>query len=613
VLFLAAAMFAAGVAVAAVPSKKPAAEKIASLIEQADKKPGMIGSFIGKITAGRRLGEDDAARYAHIFAFQDVGDFAMADEEIAKLDDARLMGHVLYQRYMHADYKADYNELAQWMKHYADHPGAQGVYELAQKRQPADAGRLPAPRLTRGVSGQYDFDVRRDLAQSAPVRQKFSPRARDIIRSVNGKLSDSPTAAWRQIDTAEARKAFKDVDYDSLRTDIAGSYFYNRKPDRAFELASASADRSGEHLPMAGWVAGLSAWKLGKYDAAAKYFEKAAESPRASAWMVSGGAYWAARAHLRNREPQHVSHWLKKAAEHPRTFYGIIALKSLGMEQASFNWEVPALTDRHLRALSKTPAGKRAVALVDAERPELAEQELRRINPGKDKVLQEALVALSGSRGMPGLAMRMGSAFKNTDGDLYDAALYPDAPWKPEKGFEVDRALVYAFIRQESQFDPDANNRSSGARGLMQLMPITARHVSRYSGDSADQNRLNDPTVNIDIGQKYLNELLGNAGVEKNLFKLAVAYNAGPGKLARFQQEAGDIDDPLLFIESFPVAETRIFVERVLTNYWIYRIKFGQTTSSLDDVVQGDWPVYMAQDDSLGRRFAAVAANMFSQ
>ena len=109
-------------------------------------------------------------------------------------------------------------------------------------------------------------------------------------------------------------------------------------------------------------------------------------------------------------------------------------------------------------------------------------------------------------------------------------------------------------------------------------------------------------------------ELLKNSTVDNNLFKLAVAYNAGPGKLARFQQaDAGDVDDPLLFIESFPVAETRIFVERVLTNYWIYRLKFGQTTSSLDDVVQGDWPVYLAQDDSFGRRVAAVAATMFSQ
>ncbi|MBW7910252.1 MAG: lytic transglycosylase domain-containing protein, partial [Alphaproteobacteria bacterium] len=147
-------------------------------------------------------------------------------------------------------------------------------------------------------------------------------------------------------------------------------------------------------------------------------------------------------------------------------------------------------------------------------------------------------------------------------------------------------------------------NKSSGAQGLMQLMPATARHVARKYGEKLEDGRLRDPQMNIDLGQKYLAELLGNDVVDNNLFKLAVAYNAGPGKLSRWQQSVRYEDDPLLFIESIPVAETRIFVERVLANYWIYRIKFRQRTTSLDDVAEGNWPIYNDQDLKAGRGLA---------
>ncbi|HYD19821.1 MAG TPA: lytic transglycosylase domain-containing protein, partial [Patescibacteria group bacterium] len=330
-----------------------------------------------------------------------------------------------------------------------------------------------------------------------------------------------------------------------------------------------------------------------------------AQSNRTSAWMSAAGAYWTARSYLRSRQPQKVNTWLRRAAEFPRTFYGLIAMKALGMEQAKFNWKSPELTDKHIKALMQLPAGRRAFALVKAKRPEKAEQELRQMNPGDNYVLQEAMIALANDNGMPGLALRMGSAFRGKNGKLYDTALYPDVPWEPTEGFSVDRALVYAFIRQESKFDTAANNKSSGAVGLMQLMPATARHIARKSGGKYEEAMLRDPVTNIDFGQKYLAELLKTEYVGNNLFKLAVAYNAGPGKLARWNNNPRYAADPLLFIESIPVAETRIFVERVMTNFWIYRIKHRQDTESLDRVAEGHWPVYIAQDT---RRFPVFAS-----
>lgn len=583
-------------AAAVLPAAKPAAG--------AADKQSIFSRVMGHLAAARRLGDHDAARYAHIFAFQDIGNFAGADAEIAKLDDGRLMGHVLYQRYMHPDYAASYDELAEWLGRYADLPGAQKLYDLAKRRQPAGAAALPMPRYGRGVMGQQDYDVGQ-LAQPYLLQRRYSGRAREVITRIRGHLSDAPTAALRLLETEEAQQLFDAEEYDSLRADIAASYFFNGKTREAYELATMAAQRSKLDAPHAGWIAGLAAWRLDKYAEAAQFFEITANSPRSSAWMSSSGAYWAARAYLRNHEPQKVGYWLRRSAEYPRTFYGIIALKALGMEQVEFNWTVPALTDKHVKALSAIPAGRRALALVDADRADLAELELRQINPGRDLVMQEAMIALAATKGMPHLAMRMGSSFRDVKGDLYDAALYPDAPWGADRTFRVDKALVYAFIRQESKFDPQVTNRSSGAQGLMQLMPTTAQHVARQSGDKIDISRLRDPQVNIDIGQKYLAELLDHDTVGNNLFKLAVAYNAGPGKLSRWQESVRYEDDPLLFIESIPVSETRIFVERVLANYWIYRIKFDQRMTSLDDVVEGGWPLYNGQDAGKTRRALA--------
>jgi soluble lytic murein transglycosylase-like protein len=576
-----------------------------------EKQPSLLDRMFGKLGAARRLSDEDAARYAHIFAFQDVGQFLKANDEIAKLSDFRLLGHVLWQRYTSPGYKSTYAELADWMKRYADHPGAQKIHDLAKKKKPASgAVALASPRAGRGVYGMHDFDVGQ-LAQPYIRTEEHSPKQKGIIRSISRMVAGSPTAALGKLE--KNRDALKATQYDSLLADIAASYFYNGKTEKAYELATTSAGRSGKDVPVAGWVGGLSAWQMGKYSEAARLFELTAQSRRTSAWMASAGAYWAARASLRAREPQNVNRWLRRAAEYPRTFYGLIAMKALGMHQEKFNWKIPGLSDRHVKALLEVPAGRRALALAKAERPDLAEQELGHINPGGNEVLQEAMIALASESGMPGLAMRMGSAFKGGNGKLYDAALYPDVPWQPPNGFSVDRALVYAFIRQESRFQTNAANRSSGAIGLMQLMPTTAKHVAKQHGDSIGRETLRDPTLNIDLGQKYLSELMGSDYVDNNLFKLAIAYNAGPGKLARWEQNASYASDPLLFIEAIPVAETRIFVERVMTNYWIYCIKHEQDTASLDHVAEGNWPLYTAQDVRPGSTLLAVAESIFGR
>src|SRR3546814_6617268 len=107
--------------------------------------------------------------------------------------------------------------------------------------------------------------------------------------------------------------------------------------------------------------------------------------------------------------------------------------------------------------------------------------------------------------------------------DLVDAALYPIPPWQPASGFTVDRALIYAMMRQESGFNPRALS-PDGARGLMQLMPRTASYIAgdrRYHGKR--ENELYDPSLNLELGQRYIAYLLVHDRVQGDLFRLATA------------------------------------------------------------------------------------------
>ena len=193
--------------------------------------------------------------------------------------------------------------------------------------------------------------------------------------------------------------------------------------------------------------------------------------------------------------------------------------------------------------------------------------------------------------------MALGAEMSKLDGQRHDAAAFPLPSWEPEGGYGIDRALIFALIRQESKFKAGAKSRL-GARGLMQLMPRTARFAARIERIKGVNSRtLLNPELNIALGQSYVRHLLTHEMVNGNIFYLLCAYNAGPGNLKKWLPKTNFAEDPLLFIESIPSRETRIFIERVLTNYWIYRIRFNQSLASMDALARGQWPHYTSERD----------------
>lgn len=571
-----------------LPSKKPALETIRT---QPVLKPQKFDP-LDPISKGQ------AEIYERIFAFQSQGQMTKADKEIRNLRDERLLGHVLYQRYMHPTaYRTSFEELKYWLDLYADHPGADRIYKLALSRKPADfTGDINEPVKLGGIgivreptvdrAKRYRSDtVTRNAAQRREVRKLKSALYRNIRKG-------APTYALKVLNTYAGAKYLDKHEKNILKSHIVAGYFYAGKRDKAYAIAGEIMKVSGEEAPRAAWIAGLISWKNGDYEKAAGYFAISAGSEYSSGWSSAASAFWAARSNMRAGNVKHVSKWLHVAYSHPRTFYGLLAARALGKDY-QFNWKIPTFTRDYFKLLNSTPQGRRALALVSAGQNHLAEGELSRIDLDKDKKLYTALLAYADFAALPSLAYKVGSYLSDAGrNNFYDTALYPTGPWEPTSGYQIDPALIHAIMRQESRFDPYAGN-ASGATGLMQIMPSTASYITGKNYEGADRHKLLSPQVNLDIGQLYIKRMVNNRLVGGDIIKLLIAYNAGPGNLLKWQREIGEGVDPLLFIEMIPVGETRGYVEHVLSNYWIYRLRDNKRTESLDVLAQGQWPSYL--------------------
>jgi len=567
------------------------------------------------------LNPSDVKLYRQIFDLQNKGRWKSADRLIKQLDNRILLGHILYQRYMHPTaYRSRYRELSSWMLKYPDHPGAGRIYSLAKKKNGGKSQKLHKPVPALALTFPADKPVHRKISSQMTDRAETitpdpatidphaqQPRARlkkadrvdvhTLKTRVNRYLRRrAPERAEKRLWAFERRDLLTNEEFSKLLGDIAGGYFFDNQDAKALALGKISADGGRDRLSQADWIAGLAAWRLGDCAQAADHFEKVANSPVAGDWTASAGAFWAARSYLVCRQPDKVSEFLKKAATFHRTFYGLIAVRQLGQE-AILNWSDPAFNQDHYNLIKDLKSVQRAIALAQTGRIMLADMELsdtwRRTQGNK----HEALLGLAARLGLAGTQLKIGKIEEQKRMTALDSTLYPIPDTEPEGGFTLDRALMFAVMRQESEFNSWARSHA-GARGLMQVMPRTASYISRdRSLRYGSRIKLDDPRYNMALGQQYIQTMMGADFANGNLFKTLTAYNAGPGNLRKWERKINFQDDPLLFIESIPVRETRNYIERVISNFWIYRMRMKQTPLSLDTIAGGDWPMYNAQDD----------------
>ena len=539
----------------------------------------------------------DAARMRRAFEAQSRGDVAAALREAERLDDRRLMGHLIADR--HGRGTPSIHELQAWLSDFADLPDAPALHEALLRLLPRGATAPAPPSLPDNAATLLPED-------RAPAGAPFS-RDAGLERAVQARITEGNLDA--ALGLVRARRGLSHAYLGQLKAEMAQSLFRQGRDADAWTIAQEGL-RLAPQNALAAYQSGLAAWGLQHYESAYTAFERAARNEQAAPTLRAAAAFWTARSAVRARRPAQYVPWMLQAAQEPRTFHGMIARRSLGLPPGLV-WERDVANESRAQGLAETASGWRALALLQVGQRERAEAELRllqRRTRNNPQVIR-GILAVAQQANMPGLAAQVATAAQLEDGRARDGARYPLPVLLPNGGFRMDPSLLYALALQESRFDPSAVSRA-GARGLLQLMPATASYVANDPSLLAEGiERLHDPGFSLELGQRYVHYLARHEAVRGDLIRLLAAYNAGPGNLARWLPAAQRRADPLLFIESIPVNETRTFVTRVLTFSWIYAHRLGLPTPSLDQIAGGGFPSFasVAEVTAMLRMTAARA------
>lgn len=534
-----------------------------------------------EIAAPRVLSAEDVRLYREIFADEDAGRFGAAAKLAAEVSDRSLMGYVEAEHFLSPKARRiPLKQLTAWLGEYSELPIAERVRALAEKKNRRHKVEIASlPEVHHRGGGYEDTDIP-DPPLATEVARAAQPQIEAAIRA------SAPAQAEATLEMLVASGGAASSDIARLSQRVAASYLAEGQDDAVLRIASAVTRPDRAAVPLLDWQAGLASYRLGKFSDAAHYFETLAEDGSVPNYTRSAAAFWAARAHMQAGEPLRVVTLLTAATREQPTFYGILAARLLGEEpQAAFS--EPTLDGQNFDALMDVPAAHRAVALWQVGQTESLAGEMERALSAIDLRQGPAFAALARRLDLPNLELRACETAASRGVML--TGLFPVPRYTPEGGYNVDPSLVLAFARAESRFRADAVS-GAGARGIMQIMPGTAAHMD---GVTPTDKQLADPSYNLSLGQRYLTTLLSQ--VDGNLVELAAAYNAGPGAVTRWLgTRASMLDDPLLFIESMPAAETRSYVKRVLTYYWMYARRNGENAPTLDEAAAGKWPTYHA-------------------
>lgn len=347
------------------------------------------------------------------------------------------------------------------------------------------------------------------------------------------------------------------------------------KAKLAYQVAASYRDgpegRLVEAQFHAGWIALAF---LGDAKTALAHFEKM----RSLATMpdtVTQANYWLGRAKLALGDKLGANEAYAAAARYGTIYYGLLARAELGMKGVYLR-DMPAW--RQSEAAFESREIVKAVRLfADNGQKKLAVPLLRGFAPGLQdggELLLAARLAQALDAHHVAILIADIADRRGTPLDLFS---FPKDGLPSTRLASVDMAAIYAVARQESQFQVDAVS-ASGARGLMQLMPDTARETAAGMGVEFSASRLTtDPAYNALLGSTYLAAQLQK--FEGSLVLAAAAYNAGGGNASKWIESFGDPRsdkvDPVVWVELIPFQETRKYVQRVLGNYLVYRSRLG--------------------------------------
>ncbi len=453
-----------------------------------------------------------------------------------------------------------------------------------------------AKRQARRLGGGYPA-----LAEARLLLARRAPGVDWAVKRVPAELKDDPGLVYERARWRQRRGRYKDVvelldppkpdaprpeKWWRVRKWAARQAFMKGEVSVAYRIASGHGLEVGIGFAEGEWLAGWIALRfLGEPQIAFRHFTRLNQGV-VSPISLARSAFWAGEAAraMVYEEPAGDWHaaalkWYTTATEYKTTFYGQLASRRLGEPL-----EVDLSTTETVDEAAREAFDKRELVRLTRMLDELGETELQKRFLIRLRVIAEtasdyALTAeLATEQGRNDLAVRTAKAAL-ADGIMLAGHLFPSLDL-PEGG-KPEAALVLAVVRQESAFYRAAVS-GAGARGLMQLLPRTAKRVARQIRVKYSRKKLlTDPDYNLRLGRAYLAGLTKR--YEGSYILALAAYNAGPSRANKWIKAFGDPRDPGVdpvdWIESIPFDETRNYVQRILESLFIYRQHLGAEDS----------------------------------
>ena len=553
-------------------------------------------SFANNENSKQILSQNDVKIYKKIFEIQKLPiknkkskEWKKVDDLIKGLNNRILLGNVYAERFLHpTGWRSSYIDLKKWLDKYNDHPDATRITRIALKRKPNNfkSPKKPTPGFLNGY-GTFKANV---LKPKFPIDnrkyKKFSySTSIKFRRAINKRNS---FYAENLLNSKKVKKYLTKNELSQLRSELSHALFIFEKDYKSIRQARLSLSLSEKPNPLALWAGGLASWRIKDIKLSKYFFNKLSEIQGPDG-IIAGGGYWSSRISYLLGNAKEANYFLKKAATKERTFYGSLAMASLGYKYKP-NFDLPSYDHNFINKILKHKGGVRALALIEVNEFHKAAREFRKIIPKFDVKDYPQLLSFTSKNNMPGLTFRLAAILRNDHNKILLGGLYPVPTWNIDTSDLKDKALLYAIARQESGFNPRAKS-SSKAMGVLQIIPSTAAFVMKnreYRLRRSKNHLLYNPPHNISIGSKYIKFLFSLPIVNNDLMWMLASYNAGPGNFQKWTKNRNyKYKDTLLMLESLPARETRNYIKLVLTNLWVYKIRFNQDNTVLLSLASG--------------------------
>lgn len=365
------------------------------------------------------------------------------------------------------------------------------------------------------------------------------------------------------------------------RRSLARDEMRKGKHSRAYRIASShhiTPDENYQNYADLEWLSGYIALRfLNKPELALAHFDRFTNVVFTPISLGRSG-YWRGRALEAMGNKTAALEAYKAGAKHQTSFYGLLAAEKAGEpfdaalagKEPFPNWKTGAWT--------KSSVHKAAVLLLASGEVSLAERFWTHLSESQEREALGQMGAMAIELGSPHIAVMLGKRMVR-QGVTLPGPYYALNPMLVKTKHPVPTELVLSIARRESEFDPVVVS-GAGARGLMQVMPGTAKLVAdKIKVKYSKSKLLSDPEYNAKLGAEYLAMMADQ--LDGNLMMVAAAYNAGPKRPERWMETYGDprgksIEKAVDWVEHIPFNETRNYVMRVAESMPVYRARLGK-------------------------------------